>query len=163
MDLLSQFEIYINAQKGVGSQFILLGAALLVIAIWAHFSGGSVLANGIKTGALICGLLIIAGGFGYRSTEAGLLKKQSEVYEKSQVEFTKIETERMAKVNKDYTVYQIVFGAFIIVSLLIIFLLKNPYWHGIAFAVILLMIGVMIVEAFSHQSIKEYYQFLINK
>ncbi len=162
MELLANLEIYINAQKNVGTQFILIGILLLIVAIWSHFSDISPIASGLKTGTLICGLLILAGGFGYRYTETSLLKKQTELFHQNQTEFKQVETDRMTKVKKDYFVYQIVFGGFIVLSVLLIFFVKNTYWHGIAFAVLILMVGVMIVEAFSQRSINQYYESLIN-
>lgn len=162
MELLAHLETYINAQKSVGTQFILIGVLLLAMAVWPHFSDVNPLTSGLKTGSLICGLLILIGGFGYRYTETTLLKKQTELFQRNQTEFMQVETERMAKVKKDYPVYQIVFGGFIILSLLLIWFVKNTYWHGIAFAILILMVGVMIVEAFSQRSINLYYESLIN-
>ena len=115
MELLEHFEAYISAQKGVGTQFVLIGLLLLGVAIWAHVGGSSPLTSGLKTGALVCGVLILAGGFGYRSTEANLLKTQTELFNTDQSQFREVETERMAKVKKDYPVYQMVFGGFIVV------------------------------------------------
>lgn len=162
MELLAHFETYINAQKSVGNQFILIGGLLLIVAAWSHFSDVSTLTSGLKAGSLICGLLILIGGFGYRSTETTLLKKQTELFHQNQIEFKQVETERMAKVKKDYPIYQIVFGGFIILSVLMIWFVKNTYWHGVAFAILILMVGVMIVEAFSQRSINQYYESLIN-
>ncbi|MEM6348824.1 MAG: hypothetical protein AAF927_33375 [Bacteroidota bacterium] len=162
MELLDHLGTYINAQKNVGTQFILIGALLLIIAGWSHFSDTSQLSSGLKIGAIICGLLILAGGIGYRSTEATLLKKQTELFQNSQTEFKQLETERMEKVKKDYPVYQIVFSVFIVAALLVVSLVKNPFWHGIAFAMMLLMIGVMIIEAYSQRSINLYYEHLIS-
>ncbi|NRB50666.1 MAG: hypothetical protein HRU41_23560 [Saprospiraceae bacterium] len=162
MTLLTHLESYITAQKNVGSQFIIIGVLLLIVAAWAHFSATSPLSSGLKTGALIGSLLILAGGFGYRSTETTLLKKQTALFQEDQTEFRQVETERMAKVKKDYPVYQMVFSAFIVAALLVILSVKNTYWHGISFAVIILMVGVLISEAYSQQSIQLYYEYLTN-
>lgn len=162
MELLAQFDSYIHAQKNVGTHFILIGILLLIIATWSHFSATGPLSSGLKTGAIICGLLILAGGFAYRYTETTLLNKQTELFHKNQTEFRQVEAERMEKVKKDYPVYQIVFSGFILAALLLILLVKHPYWHGIAFAVLILMVGVMIIEAFSQRSINMYYELLIN-
>lgn len=162
MELLTNLETYINAQKNVGTQFILIGILLMIVAAWSHFSDTSSLTSGLKTGSFICSLFILIGGFGYRYTENTLLKNQTELFEKNQTEFKQVEMERMVKVKKDYPIYQIVFGSFIVLSLLLIWFVKKHYWHGVAFAIILLMLCVMIVEAFSQRSINQYYESLIN-
>ncbi len=162
MTLLTHLETYIAAQKNVGTQFIIIGVLLPIVAAWAHFSASSPLNSGLKTGALIGGLLILAGGFGYRYTETTLLKNQTTLFQKDQAEFRQVEAERMAKVKKDYPVYQMVFSAFIVVALLVILLVKDTYWHGVSFAVLILMVGVLIIEAYSQRSINMYYEYLTN-
>jgi len=158
--VLQQLESYILAQKNVALQFIMIGIALLIFSTLLHIMGKGSLSNGLRIGSLICGLFILIGGIAYKNTENKLLQTQTVLYQKSKVEFKQVETERMQKVMKDYPIYQIVFGSFIVLSLLVIWLVKNPYWHGIAFSVILLFTAVMIVEAFSQQSIKLYFEFL---
>ena len=162
MDALQEFETYIAAQKNVAIQFIIIGVGLLLLSILLQFLGKGSLSNGLKIGALVCGLLIFIGGIAYHNTETKLLKTQTSLYQKSKIEFQQVETKRMQKVLKDYPIYQIVFGGFIILSLLVVFFVKNPFWHGVAFAVIIYNVAVLIVEAYSHQSIVQYYKSLIN-
>ena len=156
MDGLQQFEIYIEAQKNVAIQFILIGVVLIVTALLLHLWGKGELSAGLRIGALVCGCLILVGGIVYRNTEANLLKSTTD--QKSPAEFKQQETERMEKVVRDYPVYQFVFGGFIILSLLIVCFVKAPFWHGVAFSVISLFVLVMIAEAYSHQSIKTYFE-----
>ena len=160
MELMQQLEIYTMAQKSVGTQFMLIGFGLLGIATLSYFMGESALSNGLKTGALVCGLVMLVGGFGYRNFSVKTQDVQMELLQKNEVEYQQVETERMAKVVKDYPMYQIVFGAFIIIALLVIWFVKNPYWHGVAFAVMIQAAAVMLSEAFSHQSIKAYFDYL---
>lgn len=163
MSELNHLENYINAQKDVAIHFILIGIGLLLIALLSHFFSNSSLGNGLKIGSIVCGIFILLGGIGYQNTETKLLKNQSELLVKDKVEFHRVESERMAKVMKDYPIYQIGFGAFIILSLLIVLLVKNPFWNGVAFAIIILFVLVMISEAFSYQSINEYNKHLTNR
>ena len=163
MSELNHLETYINAQKDVAIHFVLIGIGLLLIALLSHFFSSSSLGNGLKIGAIVCGIFILLGGIGYRNTETKLLKNQSELLEKDKVEFHRVESERMTKVVKDYPIYQIGFGVFIILSLLIVLLVKNPFWNGVAFAIIILFVLVMISEAFSYKSINEYNEYLTNR
>ncbi len=158
--MLSYLETYITAQKAVGLHFILLGIGLLVVAIVSQIMGSTALANGIKTGALVCGLMMIVSGIGYRMTETKLLENQTQLFQKDAANFQQVETERMAKVIKDYPLYQMVSIALIIAALVLIFFTKNPYWQGIAYAVIMMFVGFMMIEDFSHYSIKAYFQAL---
>ncbi len=160
--MLTYFETYITAQKAVGLHFILLGVGLLVVAIIAQIMGSTTLANGLKTGALVCGLMMIISGIGYRMTETKLLEKQTQLFQKEAANFQQVEIERMAKVIKDYPIYQMVSIALIIAALLLIYFTKNPYWQGIAYAVIIMFVGFMMIEAFSQYSIKAYFQALKN-
>ena len=154
MDTFSHFEIYIAAQKNVALQFMLIGGILLSAAACFHFFGKGDLSAGMRNGAAICGIFILVGGIAYLSTENKLLMSGKSSYEENQQEFQSQEKERMQKVIKDYPVYQFAFGGIIILSLLIVWFFDNPFWHGVSFSVILFSIGVMIIEAFSHQSIK---------
>ena len=162
MKTLNQFQIYIDAQKGVGVQFMLVGAGLMIVSLLAHLLGGSVIVNGIKIGALAAGLFISISGYAYRNTEIKLLNFQTQLFHKDHIAFHLTETKRMEKVLKDYPIYQIVFGAIIAVALTIIRSTSYSFWCGIAFSLILLSIGIMIVEALSHHSIKQYYTYLSN-
>jgi len=162
MKTLSQFQIYIDAQKWVGVQFMLLGAGLVIISGLALFLGNSELANGLKVGAIISGLFISISGYAYRNTEIKLLNSQTRFFNKDHVASRLTETKRMEKVLKDYPIYQIVFGAFIVIALIIILSANYSFWCGIALSIILLSTGVIIVEAHSHHSIKHYYTYLSN-
>ena len=162
MEVLQQLETYITAQKNVAFQFIMLGAFLIILELLLQFLGKSNLSSGLKIGALICGLFILVGGIAYNSTENKLLQTQTSLYQKSKVEFQQVEIQRMAKVKKDYPIYQMVFGGLIILSLLVVWFAKNPFWHGIAFSAMILFIVIMIIEAYSQRSINLYYQSLIN-
>ena len=66
----------------------------------------------------------------------------------------------MQKVVKDYPIYQAVGAGLIVWALLVILFVKKPFWHGVAFAVIIYSVGFLLVEAYSHQSIKTYFDLL---
>ncbi|MBV6652887.1 MAG: hypothetical protein KI786_03975 [Mameliella sp.] len=160
MEALQQLEIYIAAQKNVAFQFILIGVLLFILAAVFHFLGKGDLSAGLRTGSIVCGCFILIGGIAYQNTEHKLLETQKALYHESAEQFQQQEAARMEKVVKDYPVYQMVFGGFIMLSLLVVLFVSKPYWHGIAFSVIILFVLVMISEAFSHQSIKSYFEFL---
>ena len=160
MSSLQQFEAYISAQKNVAIQFVAIGVGLILLALLLHYFGKSSLSNGLKTGSLICGFFILVGGIAYNITENKLCQTQTILYQKSKVEFQEVETERMQKVVKGYPIYQIVGVGFIILSLMVILFVKQPFWNGVAFAVIIYWVGFLLVEAYSHQSIKVYFDFL---
>ena len=160
MEVFQQFETYIAAQKNVAIQFIVVGVVLVLLSGLLHFLGKAELSNGLKIGALICGSFILIGGIAYYNTEDKLLKSQALVHQEDALKFEQVELERMEKVAKDYPVYQIVFGSFIILSILIVWFVKNPYWHGVAFSVIMLFAAVMMVEAYSQRSIQAYLDLL---
>ena len=160
MELLTHFDTYINAQKNVAIQFIVIGVGLIVMALCLQIFGKSNLSNGLKAGALICGLFIIIGGFAYNNTENKLRKTQISLYQKSEKDFQQVEKERMQKVVKDYPIYQAVGASLIVLALLVILFVKKPFWQGVAFAVIIYSVGFLLVEAHSHQSIKTYFDLL---
>jgi glucan phosphoethanolaminetransferase (alkaline phosphatase superfamily) len=157
MEILKSLESYTLAQKMVGTSFMIIGVILLLVAISLHiFTNQTTLSNGLKIGSLICGILILVGGFGYKNFSSKTQLKQIEVYKKSKKNFFEQEQVRMEKVEKDYPIYQIFFGAFIVFAVVIVLLTKRPFWHGIAFSVMILFTSVMIIEAFSHKSITDY-------
>ncbi len=163
MEILQQFETYITAQKNVAIQFIILGLGLLVLSGILHFFGKSELSNGLKIGGLVCGCFILIGGIAYLNTENKLLDTKVSLYNENKVEFMQTEIERMEKVKTDYPIYQYVFGAFIIASILVIWLMKNPFWNGVSFSVMLLFTVVLIIEAYSYESINTYLNDLVGK
>ena len=157
MEIIKSLGEYTISQKLVGTSFIVIGILFIVFAIINNYAfSQSELIKGLKMGSLICGIFILIGGFGYNNFSTKTELKQIERYNQSRDDFLKQENIRMEKVIKDYPVYQIVFGSFIIISILIIWFTKNPFWHGIAFSVIILFTSVMIIEANSHKSIKNY-------
>lgn len=160
MKILQQLEIYINAQKNVAIQFIIIGVGLLLLFALLHFFSESAWLHGLKIGALICGCFILVGGVAYYNTENKLLKSSIQLYQNNTTDFQKTELERMQKVIRDYPIYQIIFSSLIVLSLLGIWLLPNPFWQGVACATVLLFVAVILVEAYSYQSIKAYVEFL---
>jgi hypothetical protein len=157
MEILKSLGEYTIAQKLVGTSLMVIGILLIVFAIINNYAFSQTeLVKGLKFGSLICGIFILIGGFGYNNFNAKTELKQIEIHNQSKDNFLKQENIRMKKVIKDYLVYQIVFGSFIIISILIIWFAKNPFWHGIAFSIIILFTSVMIIEANSHKSIMSY-------
>ena len=62
----------------------------------------------------------------------------------------------MEKVDKGFLTYQIVFAVFVLAALIVIVFIKSPLAKGIAFAIAILFIGQLLIEGFSHKSIREY-------
>ncbi len=157
MNMLQSLEAYTSAQKWVGTNFVVLGILLLVLAgVSAFLVPRTPMATGMKYGALVAGALIIIGGFSYRSFCDKTYNHGADIYQTSTTEFVKTEYSRMEKVDKGYLVYQIVFAAFIVAALLVVLFVNAPLMKGIAFAVAVLFIGIMIIEGFSHSSIRSY-------
>jgi hypothetical protein len=100
----------------------------------------------------------LGSGYGYRITGEKLLRNQTELYQKHPSQFHQAEKERMAKVVKNFPVYQIVFMAVIFVSLMVIFFTQNGFLHGILFSVIILLLGNLIIEKVSQTSINHYFE-----
>ncbi|NME71054.1 hypothetical protein [Flammeovirga aprica] len=157
MNILESLEAYTSAQKWVGINFIILGILLLVTAgIITFFVTKTPLATGMKWGALVAGILIIIGGYGYGNFNNKILSEGKISYEKNSSEFVRAEHERMEKVNNGFLGYQLVFAAFLLASLAVILFVNLPYLKGIAFAVTILFAGLIIIEGFSHPSIETY-------
>lgn len=157
MEILKSLETYTVAQKMVGINFIITGIGLLIISAMCQFIlSNSELTNGLKIGTLVCGIFILIGGVGYKNFSAKTEAKQIEIYNQSKTEFIDQENIRMEKVVKDYPIYQVAFGTFIILSILLVWLTNKPFWHGIAFSIMILFTAVMVIEAFSHKSITDY-------
>ncbi len=164
MNLLQSLEAYASAQKWVGINFIILGSILLILSgIFAFFIAKSPMASGMKWGSLVTGILIIVGGLSYLNFNEKTKKESTAIYQKDIKEFVQHEHDRMEKVDKGFILYQITFAAFVLAALIVIVFVKAPVLKGIAFAVAILFIGQLIIEAFSHQSISEYTQELRNE
>ncbi len=161
MNILESFEAYIASQRAVGTNFLILGGILIVLAVIAHFTlSSSVMTIWLKSGLIVCGLLIAAGGWSYGNFNEKVSKEGHSQFEKDPAEFAQTEAVRMDKVVKQFPYYQITFAAFIILSLIVVLFVPSPAAKGIAFAVIALMAGCLLVEQVSHSSIVEYAQSL---
>lgn len=157
MDILKSIETYTIAQKWVGTNFMILGAVLLVLsAMFALFVTKSPLATGVKWGGLIAGLFIFVGGFSYRNFSEKTQKQVIELHQKNQTECLNSEHKRMEKVDKGFLTYQITFASFLLLCIGVILFVGNPFFKGIAFAFALQVLGMMLIESFSHQSISNY-------
>ena len=158
MDLLQQLEIYVNAQKTVGLQSILLGIGFLITAILFHIYGDSSVSNGLRIGSLVFGLILIGLGVGLRINQGGLLQKQAEIYQTDKVEFQEIEQKRMLKVKKANPRDQRIAIVLLVISLGIFHFVKIPFWQGFVFCFMVFLMGIMIIDVFSFHSVKAYYE-----
>ena len=158
MDILHHLEVYINAQKTVGLQSIVFGTSFLVTAILFHVFGDSSVSNGLRTGSLIFGLILIGLGVGLRINQGGLLQKQTELYQNDKLEFQEVEHERMLKVRNANSRDQRIIVVLIVISLAIFHFVKIPFWQGVSFCFIVFLLGVMIIDVFSFHSVKAYYE-----
>ncbi len=157
MNILQSLEAYTSAQKWVGINFIILGSVLLILAcVFAFFVAKSPMASGMKWGALAGGILIIAGGLSYYNFSHKTYNHSETIYQKDVTEFVKFEHERMEKVDQGFLSYQLTFAAFIIAALVIILLISAPVLKGVSFAIAILFVGIMLIEGFSHKSIRKY-------
>lgn len=160
--MLQHLEMYVSAQKTIGSYSMALGGFMIMLAVLFHFMEANPLFNGLKTGMLVVGLITLASGYGYRRAEENILRKQTVLYQESPLQFQQQEKERMEKVVKNIPLYLIGFIAVITGLLMVIFFTKNSFVHGILFSVIFFALGSMIIEKVSKTSIETYYQQLLN-
>lgn len=161
MEIIQALETYTLAQKTVATNFIYLGIGLIIfaMAVWVLAPSGQ-LSNGLKYGALVCGILIMIGGFSYSSFSQKILDNGIKAEKENHAQFVGEETIRMEKVEKGFPIYQMVFGAFIAIPLFLILFVNKPLLNGISFAVMILFLFQMIIEAYSHASIAEYANYL---
>ncbi len=155
--MLNSLALYINAQKWVAINFIILGIILLVFAfICMIMLPKSALINGLKWACVGSSAFIMLGGFVYGNFNNNLNIKAQALYEKSIEQFVATEHERMEIVEKGFIKYQISFAAILMLSILVVLFIKPELFKGIAFAFAFLMLGVMLIEAYSHKSISDY-------
>ena len=155
MDIVQALETYTLAQKTVATNFICLGIGLIIfaVAVWVLAPSGQ-LSNGLKYGALVCGIFI------YSNFSQKILDNGIKAEKENHVQFVEEETTRMEKVEKGFPIYQRVFGVFIAIPLLLILFINKPLLNGISFTVMILFLFQMIIEAYSHTSIAEYSKYL---
>lgn len=157
MKIIEAFEAYIAAQKALSNQFLILCGVLILIAIITHFAfPTTTMTIWLKRSLVVCGLFIALGGFSYGNFNNKVSDSGHAHYHQNSVEFAQAEQVRMEKVVKQFPYYQITFALFIVASLLVVLFVPSPQAKGVAFAVILLFVGCMIVEQVSHTSIVEY-------
>ena len=155
--MLEDLETYISAQKTIAHYMMGFGVIMVLLAIFLHFTGTNTVFNGLKIGLLVVGLLSAGGGYGYRITEDKLLSKQSELYEQDQKKFQVAEHERMQKVLGKHPYILIGMSAVIAILLILIFFVKNNLIQGILFSVIIYLLGNLIIETISKNSIQLYF------
>ena len=157
MNALQSLETYASSQKWVAINFIILGLILLLLAgVFAFFVAKSPMATGMKWGSLVTGVLIIIGGISYYNFNEKTKRNSESIYQKDVSEFIQSEHERMEKVDSGFLTYQLTFAAFVVLALIIILFINSPLLKGIAFAVAIHFVGIMMIEGFSHKSISDY-------
>lgn len=156
--MFEQFEIYISAQKTIANYMLALGLIMVFVAILIHFTGINSLFSGLKIGLLVLGLFSLVGGYSYKLTEEKLLKSQTALYQDSPQEFSQLEKNRMLKVVKNFPVIQFVFVGLIITSLIVTLFLDKPFVNGILFSLVIFLVGNMVIEGVSKNSIDTYYE-----
>ncbi len=157
MNILQSLDSYTSAQKWVGTNFIILGAILIVLGlVFTFFVAKSPMATGMKWGTFVAGISIIVGGFGYRSFCDKTHDAAVSLSNENMMEFVKSEHERMEKVDKGFILYQVSFAAFVVAALVVILFVKAPLAKGVAFAIALWFMGLLVIEGFSHSSISTY-------
>ncbi len=161
MKIFESFLVYTDAQRALSTNFLILGGILIAIALIAHFAFPSAtLTIWFKRSVIACGLLIILGGISYGNFNQKVVDTGKVAFEKNATEFAQTEQVRMEKVVKQFPLYQITFALFIVVALLVVLFVPAPQAKGIAFAVMLLFAGCMVLEQVSHQSIMDYFESL---
>jgi hypothetical protein len=156
--MLEQLDIYISAQKTIANYMLAFGLIMVLGAILIHFTATYSLLYGLKIGLLLFGLFSLIAGYSYKLTEDKLLKTQTAIYQANADEFNKNENERMQKVVKNFPVIQFVFVVLIIAALVVNLLLDKPFVNGILFALVVFLVGNMIIESISKQSISTYFE-----
>ncbi|MBI1221510.1 MAG: hypothetical protein GC180_02805 [Bacteroidetes bacterium] len=160
MNLEQALDTYCEAQKLFGTRMMLLGCGLMTFAVYLHFVEDGRLYDGMKITALIIGLLMVLGGAFYHSYCIRLQEKQTQLLQEDATRFKSEEVVRMAKVEKEFPIYQWVFGAILIAAVLLRLLGPSSYWHGMAYSILILMTLQMILESISKISIDAYLESL---
>jgi energy-coupling factor transporter transmembrane protein EcfT len=160
--MLDQLELYVQAQRTIAHYMMGFGVILVLLAVLCHLTNANALFNGLKIGCLLFGVFSFVSGYAYQVTEEKLLDRQSKLYEQNPAEFLSLEKARMQKVVQGFARIQLVFGAIILLSLLVIFTIEHAFVSGLAFALILLLLGNMVIERVSKSSIDAYYEKLVS-
>ena len=153
--MLPQLEMYISAQKTIGTYSMVLGGFMMMLAVLFHFADANPLFNGLQIGMLVVGVI---SGYGYRKAEEKILREQTALYQESPSQFHQAEKARMEKVVRNIPTYLMGFIAVIIVLLVVIVFTGNSFVHGILFSVIFFALGSMIIEKVSKTSIETYFE-----
>ena len=163
MEIIHHFNSYIAAQKATGMHVAIFGSILLVASILLHFSQLNPITQGLRNSFFVLSILLLLSSAGFIMSQQKLMTSKTEVYQTNPQEFKQQEIERMEKVNK--SVPTIVLGLSIAILLLVlalIFFIKEPFWRGITFGVIIYFLGLTITESISHLSVKRYLEILLN-
>lgn len=102
--------------------------------------------------AIIWGILIVAGRAGYLNFSNKIFHKVKDSFQKHPPNTLETEKTRMAKVVKDYPLYQFMFAVIIAIALAVIVFL-TPFWAGFAYPVVGLFLVILLIEAQSKVSI----------
>jgi len=136
--------------------FVLAGLGLLFRKMQPEME----MAQGFSWGSFICGLFILFAGIGYRNFCSTLFKSTSLKFENDSTKLINSEGERMGKVMTNYPRIQFVFIGIVLAALAVKFATSNGFHQGVAYAVIALFVGILIIEYFAKASIDRYYHAL---
>lgn len=161
MTFLESIAIYTTSQKAVAFGFLACGLTLVILAGLLHlvFAVETPLWQGVKSGAIVFGLFFCAGGFGYLQFCISTHQKLETEFSEDPVALIEAEQQRMSKVVSDYSIYQLVFAAVVLISLAAIIWAKE-FWGGFAFPAAFVFLAVLLIEAQSKYSIDAHFGFV---
>lgn len=155
--MLEYLEKYTVAQKGVGTYFIVFGVVFFFFTMVIRIVfGRSVLLTGLNWGSFSSALFLTASGIIYRAYCDMIHRKAAAALFENESEFIKSEYSRMGKVEKDFKKFQIAFSALAFISVIIGIFIHSRTGKGVFFAFAILFVGMLAIEYYSRNSIKNY-------
>lgn len=145
MDFTEHIITYYNTESrhgfagGMLSGIILLTTAIL---FW-WFSNPQTIFKGLAVILFVGGLIFGFGGFFAGHSAKKALPEKTQLYQTDKQNFLEKEIEKVESIHKSWTGIKILWSAFILLGLILIFTTAKPFWTGIA-------IGAMIVGTLGH-------------
>lgn len=157
LDLLDATQVYFQGEKTEALVFILpLGLLSLVFGAWLLTDQPGQFAKGVAIPFLLMGLLmgIVGSVVGFRTpaqVTAVVQAMQADVPSAVQAE-----TERMAKVNKAWPMYLVIWGLFGAVGLLLRFALVSDFFQGLGIALVFFAGVGLLIDGFAERRTHPY-------
>jgi peptidoglycan/LPS O-acetylase OafA/YrhL len=160
MTLLQEMQLYFRGERNLGLTLLIVGLLAIAVAFYLWKVYKEPLGLGLMMPVALLAIIGMLAAPLLVKTSLKRSKQFSSMIEKDKVGFLKEETERMKKVNANWIRLKIAWAVMALLSLALIFGVKQEFWVGVAVGFLVLSGVLMTADSFAEKRAERYTQAL---